>query len=258
MRSLLGFTTLSSVLVFALAACDSSADLPDESASGFVDTATADKGTDAVNDEYAYFEISADLRKCAWPVCGGWFVNRLNQSLTRCHDGRYAPTCYTPVLDWSEIKLSDSKKDVLLDACYKGAVSQGVFAIVSGRLDPLNSTTLIPTMGQFVIHEAWVAVNEAVSSGAFVRVKDNGIRCITSPCPSVTEETLNMPQIADISAIDWKPGKFSEEQIGACIDWMSTTDGLLIAGNRYTVADKGSFAIARTATAAYYQLTDAQ
>lgn len=257
MRSLLGFTTLSPVLVFGLAACDSSADLPDESASGSVDTATADNSTGAVNSEYAYFEISADLRKCAWPVCGGWFVNRLNQGLTRCHDGRYAPTCYTPVLDWSEIKLSDSKKDVLLDACNKDAVSQGVFAIVSGRIDPLNSTTPSPTMGRFVINEAWVAVNEALSGGAFVRVKDNGIRCITSPCPSVTETTLNMPQIANISEIDWKPGKFSEEQIGACIDWMSTADGLLIAGTRYTVPDTGTPALARTATAAYYKLTDA-
>lgn len=258
MRSLLGFATLSSVLFFALAACESPSDLPDESASGSVDTATADKSTDPVNGEYAYFEISADLRKCAWPTCGGWFVNRLNQSLTRCTDGRYAPTCYTPVLDWSEIKLSDSKKEELLDACNKGAVSEGVFAIVSGRLDPPDRTTLVPTMGQFVIHEAWVAVNEALSGGAFVRVRDNGIRCITSPCPSVSEETLNMKQIANISAIDWKPGKFSEEQVGQCIDWMTTADGLLIAGNRYTAPDNGSIAIGRTATAAYYQLTDVE
>jgi hypothetical protein len=256
MRSLLGFTALSSVLVIGLAACDSSADLPDESTNGSVDTATADNNIDPVKSEYAYFEISADLRKCAWPVCGGWFVNRLNQGLTQCHDGRYAPTCYTPVLDWSEIKLSDSNKEELLDACNKGAVSQGVFAIVSGRIDPLNSTTPSPTMGRFVINEAWVAVNEALSGGAFVRVRDNGIRCITAPCPSVTEETLNMPQIVNISAIDWKPGKFSEEQVGQCINWMATSDGLLVAGNRYTEPGTGNPALARTATAAYYKLID--
>ena len=254
MRSLLGFTTLSSLLGFALASCAAPMDLPDESASGSVDNAAADSSADAVNGEYAYFEIAADLRKCATPMCGGWFVNRLNQALTRCHDGQYAPTCYTPVLDWSKIKLSDGQKTELLDACNKDAVSEGVFAIVAGRLAPTNSTTPNPTMGRFVINEAWVAVNEALSGGAFVRVQDNGMRCFTAPCPSVTETTLNRTQVANIAEIDWKPGKFSEAQIGQCIDWMSSSDGLLIAGDRYTVPENGKIAIARTATAAYYQL----
>ena len=254
MRSLFSFTTLSAVLVLGLASCAPPEGTPDELAGESVAEATLDTSAKVADDAYTYFEISADLRKCAAPVCGGWFLSRLNRPLTRCHDGRLASTCYTPVLDWSQANLSEDQKGMLLDACYQGAVSEGVHAIVRGRFSPTNSTTPRPGMGRFVIDEAWVAEGDAVSSGAFVRVEDNGLRCFAAPCPNVTETTLNMARVADIAEVDWKPAGFTDVQISACINWMSGADGLLIAGDRYMVSGDGGSAKARTATAAYHRL----
>lgn len=249
MRLFLSCTVLSSVMVFGLASRSSSAE-PDEIASDSAGEAALDN---AVDGAYTYFGITADVRRCAPPLCGGWFLHRLNQSLTRCHDGRSAAACYTPVLDWSESGLSEAQQSKLVDAARRSATS----AIVRGRFAPTNSTTSVPSLGRFVVTEAWVAQSNTPAQGAFVRVKDNGVRCLVAPCPSITETTLNTPQVTDIAEIDWAPSGLSDRQISAEIAELSTPGGVLIAGYRYTVHGPGGTANARTATAVYARLADA-
>jgi hypothetical protein len=241
-------------MVLGLASRSSSADPPDEITSDSAGEATLDS---AVDGAFTYFAIAADLRKCASPACGGWFLHRLNRSLTQCHDRQYAATCYTPVLDWSEADLSEAQQRKLLDAAGRSATSGAVDAIVRGRFAPTNRTTPDPSLGRFVITEAWVAEGSVPAQGAFVRVKDNGLRCLVAPCPSITETTLNTSLVTDIAAIDWSPSGLSDLEISADIAAMSTPGGILIAGYRYTVSGPGGTAQARTATAAYARLSDA-
>jgi hypothetical protein len=59
-------------------------------------------------------------------------------------------------------------------------------------------------------------------------------------------------------SIDWRPAKLQDEQIAECVENMSTPDGLLVAGSRYTVTGEAGAAPGRIATAAYYRLTDAK
>lgn len=204
---------------------------------------------------YTYFEITADLRKCPSPMCGGWFLSRLNRPTTQCHDGQYADACYTPVLDWSQAGLSEDLQAKLLDACNEDAVSVGVYAIVRGWFEPTNGTTPRPDMGRFVISEAWVAEGDAVSDGEFVKVADNGLRCFAAPCPSLTEHTLNRSRVVDIAEVDWTPAGMSDAELEACVDSMYSSDGIMVAGYRYMVHVNDSAAKARTATAAYRRLT---
>lgn len=255
MRSQLGFTTLPFVLACSLAACASSMGT-EEVANEPSDGVELAAGSPIAAGS-TFFKITADLRKCPSPMCGGWWVERLNRWTTKCHDGRYAEYCYTPVLDWSVANLPDAQRTTLLDACNRGAVADGVLAIVRGRFAPTNSTTPYPQMGRFVISEAWVAENDAVSSGAFVWVADNGLRCFTSPCPSLTERTLNMSMSTDIAAVDFSPAELTDDQLGECLERMATPEGLLVAGYRYTVYGDAGAAKARSATAAYYRLGDA-
>lgn len=257
MRSFLSFTVLSSVMMLGLAGCLSSADPPDKIASDSAEEGSLASGADAVDGAYTYFAIAADLRKCAFPLCGGWFLHRLNQPLTRCHDGQFAAMCYTPVLDWSEAGLSEALQSKLLDAAGQGALSGNVDAIVRGRFAPTNSTTPDPSLGRFVITEAWQAEGSVPAQGAFVRARDNGRRCLVAPCPSITETTLNTPLVTDIAAIDWAPSGLSDREISAQIALMATPGGILIAGNRFTVSGPGGTAKARTATAVYARLRDA-
>ena len=194
MRSFLSFTMLSSMMVLGLAACSSFADPPSEITSDSADEVSlaSSADADAIDGARTYFAITADLRKCASPMCGGWFLRRLNQPLTRCHDGQFAAMCYTPVLDWSKADLSEALQGKLLDAAHQGALSGDVDAIVRGRFARTNSTTPDPSLGRFVITEAWGAEGSVPAQGAFVRVEDNGLRCLVAPCPSITETTLWM------------------------------------------------------------------
>lgn len=251
MRSMVSFATLS----FLYIGCATSIDPQDDIAAAYGGDTEFTGATDsAAGAADTYFEIESDLRRCASPACGGWFLERLNRWATRCHDGQNATSCYTPVLDWSEAGLTDEQRATMLGACGRGAVLDGVHAIVRGRFAPTNSTTPAPRMGRFVITEAWVAENEAVSDGTFVRVADNGIRCVTSPCPSVTEMTLNTSASIDIAAVDFAPAALTEDEVATCVDRMATPEGIMVAGDRYTVEGDAGSAPARSATAAYYRL----
>lgn len=257
MRSIGSLIILPSVLLCALASCSPSADMQDEFVGESASQGAVNANTDsAADDAHAYFEVTTDLRRCPSPLCGGWFMRRLDRSTTTCHDGRHAGTCYTPVLDWSEADLSDDQRAKLLDASSKDAVSEGVYAIARGRFEPTN-TTPRPAMGRFVIGEAWVAEGVAVSAGVFVKLKDNGLRCFAAPCPNLTEKTLNTPRVADIAELDWTPSGLSDRQIEGLSAAMYGSEGILVAGYRYTVHDSGSTAKGRTATAAYHRLSDA-
>lgn len=248
MRSPLRLTTLLPAILFsAVAGCASSGPedaLPNEST---VDPQVA-------TASYSYFSIMSDLRKCSYPTCGGWVIQRLNKTSTQCHDGRWASTCYTPVLDWSQSNLSERQQAALLDQCTEYSGLPGVYAIVRGTFKRVNSTTPRPELGRFVITEAWLAEGDTVSAGTFVNVKDNGVRCFAAPCPSFTETSLNLGTISNIADVDFTSAALTEGQVAECRQLMATPIGLIVAGDRYTVNVDGRTAAGRTATAAFYPL----
>jgi len=255
MRPLNSFMTLPSALICALASCSSAAAAPELSAGAPIDQAAPDStAASATAGTSAYFSIRADLRKCAYPMCGGWFLSRLNEATTQCHDGSTATSCYTPVLDWSNSGLDDAQQAALSEASAHAASSPGVYAIVLGQFARTNTTTPDPTLGRFVVSQAWVSEGDGVSSGTFVKVQDNGRRCFAAPCPNLTETTLNTPQATNIAEVDWTPSGLTEAQIEDCTQDMYGPDGLLIAGDRYTTTVNGTAATGRTVTAAYQRL----
>src|SRR5688572_6003228 len=99
------------------------------------DVANADgKGDVAADGAYTFYSIKGDVRRCAFPYCGGEFLERLNRSTTVCHDGKSTTSaCYTPELDFSESGLKQEAQDTLRLAVSQGAIGDGVKAIVRGR-----------------------------------------------------------------------------------------------------------------------------
>jgi len=255
MRRLHDFLTLRSALICALASCSSAAAAPETSADNPINQAAPDStASTATAAATTYLSIRADLRKCASPTCGGWFLSQLNSATTQCHDGTVATSCYTPVLDWANSGLGDAQQAALQDAANHAAQSPGVYAIVRGQFARTNTTTPNPTLGRFVIAEAWVSDGDGVSSGTFVKVQDNGLRCFAAPCPNLTETTLNASQTTRISEVDWTPSGLTQAQITDCTQDMYGPDGLLIAGDRYTTTVNGTATTGRTVTAAYQRL----
>lgn len=256
MHSIFSVATRISVFVCALTSCTTAADARDEAGGASPEQAAIGGKPDSVpNDAYTYYEVIADLRKCPSPLCGGWFLERLNRESTICVDGQEAESCYAPVLDWSEANLSVDQQSKLIDAATKDATTSGVYGIVRGVFSPTNATPR-PELGRFVISEAWVAEGAGVSEGAFVRIKDNGLRCFAAPCPSLTETTLNTPRTTNIAELDWTPSGLSDREIEGFIGLLASPDGILIAGHRYTVHENGQTAKGRTVTNAYHRLSD--
>jgi eight-cysteine-cluster-containing protein len=220
------------------------------------DAAEGGKADGAIDGAYTYFEIYKDLRKCAAPSCGGFFLHRLNRTSTVCHNGSSRWSCYVPSLDWSESQLGDDQQSNLIDAAVRDATSYGVVAIVRGRFGA-QSYSGFGNLGRFIVTEAWVAENNAVSDGVFTRVHDNGVRCITTPCPTIGEKALNTSRSANVHGLDWAVAGFDDEQIGKLsTEMVASLGGIIIAGDRYTFKENNQNAKGRTVTAAYRRLVD--
>ncbi|MBV8761549.1 MAG: hypothetical protein JO257_29915 [Deltaproteobacteria bacterium] len=218
------------------------------------DNAVDGKADAAVDGSYTYFEISKDLRKCVSPICGGFYLARLNRSYTTCVDHVDRASCYVPALDWSESGVSDGLQQKLYDAANIDATTSGVHAIVRGRFAPQQYAQ--GNLGRFVVTEAWVEEGDAVSEGVFVRAKTNSIQCIAAPCPTITEKALDKSTSANIAAIDWSLAGLQDREIQSFNDALSTDGGVILAGDRYTYSQNGRSAKGRTATAAYSRLVD--
>jgi hypothetical protein len=240
------------VLSLSLVACTSSG-IEDELAGETAeDDVIEGKADSAVDGSYTFFEISQDFRKCSAPLCGGFFLDRLNRSSTTCHDGVAQAQCYTPELDLSESGLSASARDTLVAAANRSTLSAGVHAIVRGRFAKTN-TTASPELGRFVVTEVWVSQSDAIASGVFARVQDNGVRCITTPCPSTSEKGLNTSRSANIAEIDFVEAGLTEDQLGELSSDMFQPYGYIIAGDRYSLG-KGNKG--RTATAVFRRVVE--
>lgn len=236
-----------------LAACGTSQPTTDELAG----ESTADDTVDAKSDSpyadaYTYFAIKQDLRKCVSPLCGGYFVERLNRAATQCADGSYASSCYVADLDWGQTALPSTIQQKLVDSAAVGSTSDGVRAIVRGRV-AAKSFASYGNLGTFVVSEAWVAAGSVPSDGVFVKMKDNGVRCITAPCPSTTEYALNRTASANISDVDWSESGLTDRAIAGLSEQMFT-GGLIVAGWREYTTVNGHTAKARSVTTAYQRL----
>lgn len=236
-------------------ACASSGSVEDELAGETSEDAALDgKGDAASSGVYTYFEVWKDLNKCLGPTCGGYYLRRLNRSNTVCHNNSTKWACYVPELDWSEADLSDDLKAAFEAKAVEGASSWGAIALVRGRFGA-KTYGGSGNLGRFIVTEAWAAENDSVSEGVFVKAYDNGIRCITTPCPTVTEKALNTSRAANIGGIDWAYGGFDDDQVSKLVDAMTTGDsGVIFAGDRYNFKENGQWVKGRTASAAYRRL----
>jgi hypothetical protein len=176
---------------------------------------------DPLSSTSTYYSLRPDLRRCASPRCGGYFVKRANQSLTRCADGRSATECYVAEIDWS------SQPEV---------ETQG--ALLRGNVVP-KSYSGFGNLGAFRVSESWQAVSDNRPVGTFYRVKDRGLRCITHPCPTHHEAKLNSIVHANIAGVDLNGTGAKEELIGEASRAMTEPDGVLVAGAHEPVTGPG-------------------
>ena len=168
-------TSLFVTLTAGLSACaeerhDENVDPP----AGAAERALEDEGLPTE----VYYTATRDLRKCAAPMCGGFFLHAVNVDRMTCADGtrvRSSNGCYVAEIDLQGMSLED-------DALLHGDLRKKDFG-GAGTWDTLVADAVYtPIFDQQ--HEDYFRYN---------LVRDTGIRCITTPCASQEIAKLNTP-----------------------------------------------------------------
>jgi Kazal-type serine protease inhibitor domain len=178
----------------------------------------------SVNANFGYYVFTRqDMRRCVSPMCGGMFVKRANQDKTRCADGTMQAECYVSALDLAGMDLDEATKIAFDDRFQnsKGAVR----AFMSSTVFNGNR------IGKLKVREAWNAVgNATIAPGTFYRIGDNGLRCITAPCPTLSAFTLNTRDEMPLKSADLN-GVGSAADRAKANAAIATAQGVLATGS---------------------------
>jgi len=155
-----------------------------------------------------FYTVRADMRKCMSPMCGGYFVKRVNQSVTKCVDGRNAAECYVAEIDWNGATEVEPSKALLRGTIETKGNRNGKYGVLK-------------------VLEAWESVNDGTSNGDFYRVRDLGVRCIAAPCETHREAKLNTTISRNIAGVNLPSNDTSESVYKS----LTSEDGILVIGS---------------------------
>jgi hypothetical protein len=195
-------------------------------------------------DASSYVRLRRDVRRCAAPLCGGFFVARVNRLTTVCADGGRASECYVGDLDFSALGLGPEAV-ARVEAEPESVLLRG---------DIISRSSELGDVGRLLVTEAWHGHSGITPSGAFLRANDSGIVCIASPCLSFSVELLNsrLPSVAvaevDVSSVGQDTGD-AQAQLG-------TEEGLLVSGFPVIVSGPAGRALGVEANEYYLPLAD--
>ena len=180
-----------------------------------------------------YFLVRQDRRRCMFPLCGGYFVKRVNQSWTRCANGRRASECYVAEIDWQGQPEIDPGKALL-----RGD-------IIARRFPRFGNP------GALRVSESWQGPSEKSATGTFYRVRDRGVRCITHPCVSHSAAKVGFTLTRNIAGVDLAAAGASGELISEAAAAMTEPEGVIVAGFFAPVTGPGGRAQTLKATKFY-------
>ena len=180
-----------------------------------------------------YYLVQQDMRRCISPLCGGYFVKRVNQSSTRCANGRWMRECYVAEIDWNGQSEVDPGKALL-----RGDIVARQFARF-GNLGALRVT------------ESWQSPSDKPPTGTFYRVRDRGVRCITDPCLSHSATKLGSRLTKNIAGVDLAAAGATGEMISEGAVAMTHPHGVIVTGYFAPVTGPGGRAQTLKATKVY-------
>lgn len=191
------------------------------------------------------FRLRPDPRLCPSPLCGGFFMKRVNRATTPCADGTFRAWCYVASLDLS--RLSSSARNRLQVAERTGGL------LLRGHITQGGGAPEFRSAGRFGATEGWLSATNAELQGITYLVRDAGIRCIRAPCFSLRASVVNTASkrttVSELDLADVTAPPALAERAQAAV----RSSGLLVAGMiRYDSA--GDPASGRTLVAAQFFL----
>jgi hypothetical protein len=187
-----GVLALAAALSLGVVGCGGGVDAVDET-DGLEETLD-----DAiVGGASGYYTVRRDFRRCASPMCGGFWIGRVNQGLLRCPGASTStPECYVATLDTSRLGEAALGESFPIA---RGRLSQRTFG-QAGRFAVLN------------VSEGWLPATSAASTEPLWKVADNGLRCVTTPCFSLSAARLNTTTERRVAELDLSGLGLSAEQ----------------------------------------------
>jgi hypothetical protein len=168
----------------------------------------------------ATYAVSADARLCPSPMCGGWFLKRVNQPRTRCLDGVLRTRCYV--------------------ASIRGTArtpTGGVF-LARGRITAAKLSGF-PGYAMLELDQVWSpGSGTAIEPEVVYRARDNGVRCITAPCFSFDAQLVERARMTRLSDVDLSSARLTPKQRRRATNSL-TTVGLLVSGRIVAVPEAG-------------------
>jgi hypothetical protein len=106
--------------------------------------------------EPQYYTLTRDLRECLSPLCGGYFVQALNQKKTKCYNGeKSSEGCYVAALDLSPTGLDQSQ--------FWEPITSNDGGIVLGSYKPTTYSNP-EGLANLVVETGWVSFQVATRS----------------------------------------------------------------------------------------------
>ena len=164
----------------------------------------------------AFYTFRRDLRRCASPRCGGYFIKAVNQSRTRCANNRYQSECYVANIEWGAQAEPENDRALLRGTLRPGGNQWG-------------------KLGVLRVSEVWEAASANQPSGIFFRVRDRGIRCIAAPCPTHHEVKLNSTASRNVAGVDLAGAGAPDNTLSETNAAMTTPEGILVSGSHVPV-----------------------
>jgi len=183
--------------------------------------------TNRAQSQTFYRVTRPDLRKCMYPMCGGVFVAEVNHGQSKCADNQMAADCYV-----SDIELSSLNLDPQLEAEVAN-LADGGQVLLRGEL--VAETTQQGTFGKLVVDAAWRGATLSAPTDPTYLVIDSGIVCITFPCFSLKQITLNSSVTGDVSGVDLAASGASQDDLTKAQSLLQNP-GLIVSGTHITVS----------------------
>jgi len=178
-------------------------------------TISADESS-TLAENSTFFIIRPDMRKCASPMCGGYFVKQANLPTTRCANGRNMAECYVADIDWNGAPEVDAKQ-----------------VLVRGSLVTRGDRN--GTYGTLKVTETWETLSSDEPNGDYYRVRDLGIRCIAAPCETHNEFKLNTALAEKIAGVGLASNDENSDALNQALKAMTGTEGVIVVGKNTTV-----------------------
>lgn len=188
---------------------------------GAVELDGADEVVDEARDTgEQFFAVRRDTRRCASPMCGGFWLSRVGASSTLCGDGRRLPECYVPELTVSG--LSESQLDLVRSSAH--GMARRVF--LRGRLEASRARAT----------QAWVAPSTAASMTNTLRLAYRPTCESHQRCASAVSMALSNGRTTVLSSVDFTVASGSASEIAAASHAATTSIGVITQGTLASTA----------------------